>query len=424
MRPSDRTVPATAKLLVAVLGVTALVLGACSSGGSDATTTTTATPATGSATTTIDGPIRRYADYQSENYRDPSHWVCRPDLADDPCHGDLDATSIAPDGTLTVQRFERAEDPPIDCFYVYPTISRDETAFSDWDASPDEEDFVTVQQAARLGSQCRVFAPVYRQATLTSLTARLGGGTVDDAQKGDPYADVLDAFRTYLAKDNDGRGFVLIGHSQGAGILAELLAAEVDPNADVRAKLVGAYLAGTSVGVPADKEVGGDLQHIPLCTETGEAGCLVTWSTFRSTAPPPADAYFGRTNDDGDPAGCVNPAAPSGGKADVHPYFPSDASASILSSLNAGGSAKPWVEGGAEITTPFVTLPGLVTAECTSTGGVTFLQATVHGDPSDRRADDISGDLTPEWGLHLVDVSLVMGDVVKLVGEQAEAYVR
>ena len=47
---------------------------------------------------------------------------------------------------------------------------------------------------------------------------------------------------------------------------------------------------------------------------------------------------------------------------------------------------------------------------------------TVDGDPSDPRADDIPGDLTPEWGLHLVDVNVVMGDIVALVEQQIAAY--
>ena len=53
---------------------------------------------------------------------------------------------------------------------------------------------------------------------------------------------------------------------------------------------------------------------------------------------------------------------------------------------------------------------------------LTSTAATVHPDPSGPRADDIPGDLTPQWGLHLVDVNLVMGDVVADVTAQAKAY--
>jgi hypothetical protein len=46
---------------------------------------------------------------------------------------------------------------------------------------------------------------------------------------------------------------------------------------------------------------------------------------------------------------------------------------------------------------------------------------TLHADPG-ARVDDVPGDLTPEWGLHLVDVNLVMGDIEDMVGQQAAAY--
>ncbi|MCU1499698.1 MAG: hypothetical protein JWM47_3651 [Acidimicrobiales bacterium] len=433
------------KGFVAVLVVLAIGVAGCSSDGGDDT------PSAGATTTAVDGTdgsvpeptgvedtlhddggpaepsravLRRYASYTSKSYDDASHWVCRPDM-DDICDGDLDTTVIEADGTTSVERFEADPDAPVDCFYVYPTISRDETPFSDWEASPEEEGFVTLQQAARLGSVCRVFAPVYRQATLASLTSRLSGSTLEGPEA-DPFADVLDAFRTYMAKDNGGRGVVLIGHSQGSSMLNQLIETEVDPNEDVRTTLVGAYLAGSAVAVPEGKTVGGDFSEVPLCTAAEPAGCVTTWATFRATAPPPANSYFGRVRDaeGGQVAGCVNPAA-VGGEAELHAYFPADASASILSSLG-NGEQKAWLTGDAAeaIETPFVSLPGLVTGECTSTDGFNYLSATVHGDPADPRADDISGDITPEWGLHLIDVSLVMGDIVDRVREQTEAHGR
>lgn len=397
----------------------ALAGAGCSSGGSDQGAASTTGPVT---TTTAAKPIARYADYRSVSHDDPSHWVCRPDQ-EDICDSNLDATVVEPDGTLTVEPFHAADDAPIDCFYVYPTISRDPGTYSDWKASDDEEGYVTLNQAARLQSQCRLFAPVYRQVTLTALGNSLsgeGGGAKPD--RANPYGDVLDAFRTYLAEDNDGRGFVLIGHSQGTAMLSRLLAEEIDPNQDVREHLVGAYLAGGSIAVPEGKLVGGSLEHIPLCSKAGETGCVTTWSTFRSTAPPPPGSFFGKPRDGEGVAGCVNPAAPGGGSADLDAYFPADNKASILSSLGTTTSDSGWVDASAgKITTPFVRLPGLVSGECASRDGFHYLEATVH--PSDGpRADDIPGDLTPEWGLHLVDLNLVMGNVVDDVAAQAKTY--
>ena len=52
----------------------------------------------------------------------------------------------------------------------------------------------------------------------------------------------------------------------------------------------------------------------------------------------------------------------------------------------------------------------------------------MHGNPEDARTDDIGGDIvingqvSAAWGLHLIDVSIAMGNLVELVGRQAEAY--
>jgi hypothetical protein len=122
-------------------------------------------------------------------------------------------------------------------------------------------------------------------------------------------------------------------------------------------------------------------------------------------------------------AACANPAAIGGGEAELHSYFPANAGASILASLGAQTKGKTWVSGAAakQIKTPYVSLPGLVTGECASTNGFHYLSITVHPDPGPR-ADDVTGDLTPQWGLHLIDVNLVMGDLVSDVKAQAKAY--
>ena len=414
----------------AVLAATALVLASCSSDASDGAATsgaTTSTTAPAGATTTDPAaenatPIARYVDYQSVNYDDPAHWVCRPE-ADDVCNDDLDTTVIQADGSTSVEAYTANPDAPIDCFYVYPTISRDKGAYSDWDFSPDEEGTVTFQQAARLGSQCRVFAPVYRQVTLTSLLARFGGGDAPEGD-GDPYADVLDAFRTYMANDNGGRGVVLIGHSQGSSLLTKLIAEEVDPHSDVRKLLVGAYLAGSGVAVPEGELVGGSFTNVPLCSKDGETGCAITWASFRATDPPGPDALFGKTRDDGGVVGCVNPAGITGGDVPLHGYYPTSA-VTILSAVGAGSADAPkWLEGpaGEAIDTPFVSLPGLTTGECSTTEtGANVLLVSVHPAPGPR-ADDIIGDLIGGWGLHLVDINEVMGDIVDRVAEQSTTY--
>src|SRR5262249_1904058 len=146
--------------------------------------------------------------------------------------------------------------PAIDCFYVYPTVSRDPGSVATMKVAP-EELGVVAAQFARFAQVCRPFAPLYRQLTLTALIARMSGKPLTD--KHDPrsgYHDVVDAWNYYLAHDNQGRGVVLIGHSQGSFVLTELIKNEIEGK-PVQSKLVSAILMGSRLQVPIGKDVGG-----------------------------------------------------------------------------------------------------------------------------------------------------------------------
>jgi hypothetical protein len=70
----------------------------------------------------------------------------------------------------------------------------------------------------------------------------------------------------------------------------------------------------------------------------------------------------------------------------------------------------------------------MLTARCTSNENATYLEVTVHADPAGRRTDDIIGDISANgqvlanWGLHLVDINLALGNLVDIVGRQARAW--
>jgi hypothetical protein len=80
------------------------------------------------------------------------------------------------------------------------------------------------------------------------------------------------------------------------------------------------------------------------------------------------------------------------------------------------------------VDTPFVSVPGLLTAECKTNEHAAYLEVTVNGNPADPRVDEITGDLgapgkpLANWGLHLIDVNLVMGNLLTLVEQQTKAY--
>ncbi len=381
--------------------VAVLVLAACSD-RSDPDPSAGADPS--SSTTTATVAEEPYAGYRSEVYTDPARWLCRPDLASDPCRGDLSTTVVRAGGATEVVPAAPAADPPIDCFYVYPTVNVGRpTANEPFDGDDAAEIQVARSQIAPFSRSCRVFAPLYRQSTLS------GPPEAWDIA----YADVADAWKQYLANDNDGRGVVLIGHSQGSGHLNRLIREEIDPSAGQRDRLVGAYLLGSGVRVPEGADVGGDFAEVPACRSADQTGCVVSYASFRSTSPPPPDSRFGKPWSDGPgQALCTNPAALAGGSTPLDSVFPA----------RPGLAFAPGATGVTEPATPYVALPGLVTGECVERDGFSYLEITVQADPADPRADDVVGDLGPWWGLHMVDVQLAMGDLLALVASQSDAW--
>lgn len=352
------------------------------------------------------------------DYNDPQNWLCRPGR-DDFCATDLDATIIAPSGKTRIERFKRARSPSVDCFYVYPTVSTDPGANSDLVAGEDERR-VVASQFARFGSVCNTFAPLYRQGTLTALRSAMAGRPMEvDRALG--YRDVLAAFRHYIRNDNRGRPFVLIGHSQGARMLQELMQSEIDGK-PLQGRMLSAMLIGFNLQVPPGRDIGGAFKSVPLCRLSRQTGCVVSYVSFRQDVPPPENSRFGRSEDPGQRIACTNPAALAGGeKAPLDAY---------LATGGAGFSAvapPPWIRGGAKIKTPFVKVPGLLSGRCVANRSGSYLEVTVNGTPADSRTDAIVGDVIAggavlkEWGLHLIDVSIAQGDLINLVRSQAEA---
>jgi len=361
------------------------------------------------------------------DYSNPDAWICRPGRQDS-CTVDLTTTIVEANGRLSLERYVHRPKAPIDCFYVYPTISAQPTPNSDMTLGLAEKGVVR-SQFARFGSQCRLYAPLYRQVTLTALrTALIGVPPTPEAidrERAVAYNDVVDAWRYYMEHDNHGRGVVLIGHSQGASILMRLIRDEIDGE-PVQSRLISAMLLGTNFPVPKGKEVGGAFQHIPLCQSNTQTGCVITYVSFRANAPPPANSRFGRMKGEGMIAGCTNPAALSGGSGELHAYLPAGMGGNIVSGVSPDPPS--WVTPSQPIDTLFVSIPGMLSAECVSNEHGSYLAITVHSDPTGARARDIAGDLVfngmvlQDWGLHLIDVNLAMGNLIDIVRQESKAY--
>ena len=120
-------------------------------------------------------------------------------------------------------------------------------------------------QASVFNGCCRVYAPRYRQATLYSFFDVDGAGQEALALA---YEDVVTAFNYYLDYFNEGRPFVLAGHSQGSHHLDVLLANEI-----VGTRLVERLVVAYPVGFPIDGSNG-----LPVCETPTQTGCQATWN--------------------------------------------------------------------------------------------------------------------------------------------------
>ena len=361
------------------------------------------------------------------DYADKANWVCWPGATPNACDVDLTTTVVGADGSMTVEPFKADPKAPIDCFYVYPTVSIDPGVLANLAVEPAERRVVE-QQFARFGASCRLYAPVYRQFTLTALVARMSGKPLPGASPASltvPYDDVKAAWTYYLGHANGGRGVVLVGHSQGSGVLTQLISKEIDGKPEQR-RLVSAILMGTNLPVPAGADAGGAFKSVPLCHSPTQLGCAIAYASFRETSPPPSDSLFGRPRAPmpGMISACVDPASLAGGEGPLHGYFPSGPR-----SIAPGGQEPPvWVTG-KSVSTPFVSVPGLLTARCVSTPEFNYLAVHINADPDSPRTSQLIGDVVvggqvqKNWGLHLIDANLAMGNLVDIVRQVGAAWV-
>jgi hypothetical protein len=332
---------------------------------------------------------------------EPTVWLCKPGLADNPCLQSLTTTVQLPGGRRTTEHTPATRGGRIDCFYVYPTVSEQTTINATLRRDP-EIRAIALYQASRFAQHCRVYAPVYRQLTLGAIGRT---AEVTDAQRALAYRDVRDAWREYLRTFNNGRGVVLIGHSQGTRQLRRLIAEEIDPRARERRRIVSALLLGGNVTVRPGSDVGGDFKQMRACRRIAQTGCVVAYSIFDE--PPPADSRFGRAK-----AGlevlCTNPATLLG-KRSLSTYVRTTPFPGVIGALLTGLQGEL-----PSAPTPWLKPAGVYAARCDDADGANVLRV---------RAVDGARNLNPApnrtWGLHLADINLAVGDLVEISGRQA-----
>ncbi|MEV6275579.1 DUF3089 domain-containing protein [Nocardia sp. NPDC051832] len=346
----------------------------------------------------------------------PVQWLCSPALEADPCDIPLDTTDQLT-GSIETHSVPTESEKPVDCFYVYPTVSDQLAIYADPPRQP-EVDSIASMQAARFSSQCRVFAPLYRQLTLyPGISLQLLGLPLIQQS----YRDVLDAWQHYLVHENNGRGVIFIGHSQGTLLLRKLIREHIDPDPDLRQRLVGAFLMGGNVETLRGSTVGGDFTNIPICTRQGESGCAVAYSTSQ-VDPINALSIFGNSAFDilspsvGAPSGphfeiaCTDPAILSGAPAPVGLTVPTAPYTFGYLALLLDYMAYP--QGMPKSTSTWTTSAQRMQGECQERHGYHIYQYRTL-DPTGPQINEL-----PYATSHLLDINLGYDRLVSIAAQQ------
>ena len=216
----------------------------------------------------LDKPFDAYPHPPAPNYADPSAWAALPGTEH------KDAADLIPAGETVGDKQSEAA---VDVFYIHPTTFRGRDNWNqdltDAETNTWTDISVIARQAAAFNGCCRIYAPRYRQAASAAVYAKDDSG---DKARALGYEDVKAAFQYYLDHYNDGRPFILVGHSQGTFYIQRMLEELIDTS-PIRPQMVAAY--GIGIGFPIGV-FGRQYKTITPCANPDDTGCVVSWNTF------------------------------------------------------------------------------------------------------------------------------------------------
>ncbi|HHG85105.1 MAG TPA: DUF3089 domain-containing protein, partial [Bacteroidetes bacterium] len=216
-----------------------------------------------------------YATPPPPDYSQLSAWAAHPDTKD--------LADSVPDPRFRDRQAEAA----VDIFFLHPTTSFDKKSWNgnlqDEKLNERTEKLAILHQASIFNGAGRIYAPRYRQMVYGGYYEKEDLRSIQKASHL-AYQDVKNAFAWYMENENEGRPFIIVGHSQGTAHAIHLIRDEIE-NTPVMDQLIMAYLVGWST--PADT-----FALLRPCENAEATGCFVSWCSFEWGFEPKHPEWF------------------------------------------------------------------------------------------------------------------------------------
>ena len=186
------------------------------------------------------------------NYANPEHWLALP----------------------------ASPDKPVDVFYLYPTVfqkvNKNEPNMCNIDnpVMVKYSQLALAFQASAFDPVGNIYAPYYRQAD-AAYTLGLPLAEQHKVVGGIPTTDASAAFDHYINNFNNGRPFILAGHSQGSNVLLYLLSDYMKKHPEVYRRMIAAYVIGYSI----TPEYLAKNPHLKFAKGAKDTGVIISYNT-------------------------------------------------------------------------------------------------------------------------------------------------
>ena len=170
-------------------------------------------------------------------------------------------------------------DKPVDVIYLYPTVygtiaeTEDDIADIDDTAMRMLAIYSAVSQAGVFEESCNVYAPYYRQFTVDRLL-----DMIENSPESLYYCASMDLYNMldyYFENLNEGRPFILAGHSQGSVWLTVILEDYMKEHPEYLENMVAAYAIGYSI----TEEYLARNPHLKFAQGEADTGVIVSYNT-------------------------------------------------------------------------------------------------------------------------------------------------